>query len=78
LSELDLAEQEHIALLLPYQVTEGWHPLCAFLEVSEPDEPFPKRNEKTDFLASAPEWAKKIMDENRKERENIKRSDDEQ
>jgi hypothetical protein len=55
--------------LLHYQVTEGWSPLCAFLGVTEPDEPFPRRNERASFLASAPEWAIKVMEENRKERE---------
>ena len=27
--------------LLVYEVTQGWEPLCAFLGVPVPDEPFP-------------------------------------
>lgn len=30
--------------LLVYEVTQGWEPLCKFLEVSIPDEPFPHEN----------------------------------
>jgi hypothetical protein len=55
--------------LLHYQVTEGWSTLCAFLGVTEPDKPFPRRNERASFLASAPEWAKKTIEENRTERD---------
>jgi hypothetical protein len=35
--------------LLVYQVKEGWGPLCAFLGVAEPAEPFPRTNNRTDF-----------------------------
>jgi hypothetical protein len=31
--------------LLVYEVNEGWGPLCAFLGVPEPDEPFPRLND---------------------------------
>ena len=31
--------------LLVYEITEGWGPLCRFLGVEEPNEPFPKTNE---------------------------------
>ncbi|HJQ29927.1 MAG TPA: sulfotransferase [Rubrobacter sp.] len=31
--------------LLVYEVKEGWGPLCEFLGVSEPDEPFPRLND---------------------------------
>lgn len=37
--------------LLVYEVTEGWAPLCKFLNVSEPDEPLPHTNKKEDFKA---------------------------
>lgn len=47
--------------LLQFRVTEGWIPICEFLEVPVPNEPFPKKNERSDFLASAPDWAKRIM-----------------
>lgn len=56
--------------LLQYRVTDGWRPLCDFLGVPQPDEPFPRRNERTRFMASTPEWAKKVMRENRKRRES--------
>jgi hypothetical protein len=31
--------------LLVYEVQEGWGPLCEFLGVPEPEEPFPSRND---------------------------------
>ena len=31
--------------LLEYNVKQGWGPLCVFLEVDEPETPFPKLNE---------------------------------
>jgi hypothetical protein len=31
--------------LLVYDVKEGWDPLCEFLGVPEPEEPFPRFNE---------------------------------
>jgi Sulfotransferase domain len=31
--------------LLVYEVKEGWGPLCEFLDVPEPDEPFPRLND---------------------------------
>jgi hypothetical protein len=35
--------------LLTYNVAEGWAPLCAFLEVGVPDEPFPLTNTTKEF-----------------------------
>ena len=35
--------------LLEFEVAQGWAPLCAFLEVPEPDEPFPRVNDKGAF-----------------------------
>ena len=35
--------------LLVYQVKEGWGPLCAFLGVEAPDEPFPRTNDRGEF-----------------------------
>jgi len=35
--------------LLVYQVKEGWEPLCAFLGVPVPDEPFPRTNDRGEF-----------------------------
>jgi Sulfotransferase domain len=36
--------------LLVWSVTEGWEPLCDFLEVPIPEEPFPHVNDRTEFL----------------------------
>jgi hypothetical protein len=35
--------------LLVYQVKEGWAPLCTFLGVPVPDEPFPRTNDRAEF-----------------------------
>ncbi len=35
--------------LLAYDVTQGWEPLCAFLEVPVPDTPFPRTNTGEEF-----------------------------
>jgi len=35
--------------LLVYQVKEGWGPLCEFLGVQAPDEPFPRTNDRSEF-----------------------------
>lgn len=35
--------------LLVFDVAEGWAPLCAFLEVSVPDTPFPHHNIRKEF-----------------------------
>jgi hypothetical protein len=35
--------------LLVWSVAEGWGPLCAFLGVPEPDQPFPHVNDRADF-----------------------------
>lgn len=35
--------------LLVYQVKEGWAPLCEFLGVPVPDEPFPRSNDRSEF-----------------------------
>ncbi|SIT58666.1 conserved hypothetical protein [Mesorhizobium prunaredense] len=37
--------------LLTYQVSEGWGPLCAFLAVQLPSEPFPRTNSTAEFRA---------------------------
>lgn len=39
--------------LLVHEVGAGWEPLCAFLGVPVPDEPFPNRNSTKDFRAAA-------------------------
>jgi hypothetical protein len=35
--------------LLVYQVKDGWEPLCAFLDVPVPDDPFPRTNNRKEF-----------------------------
>ena len=35
--------------LLVYDVKEGWAPLCAFLGVPIPAEPFPRKNDTAEF-----------------------------
>ena len=35
--------------LLVFEVREGWEPLCAFLDVPVPDEPFPRTNSQQEF-----------------------------
>lgn len=45
--------------LLQYSVREGWGPLCRFLEKPIPEEPFPRLNQRAEFLSSAPDWAKR-------------------
>eukprot|EP00752_Nemacystus_decipiens_P016793 g15030.t1 len=37
--------------LLKFSVTDGWEPLCEFLEVPVPDVPFPKVNSTQDMIA---------------------------
>lgn len=37
--------------LLVFEASQGWMPLCAFLGVDEPDEPFPHVNSKEEFKA---------------------------
>jgi len=39
--------------LLVYQVTEGWEPLCAFLDRPVPDTPFPHSNDRASWAARA-------------------------
>ena len=35
--------------LLVFEVAQGWEPLCAFLSVPVPDEPFPRTNDRQEF-----------------------------
>jgi hypothetical protein len=35
--------------LLVYQVKDGWEPLCSFLGVPVPNEPFPRSNNRSEF-----------------------------
>ena len=42
------------ARLLVYEVSEGWAPLCAFLGVAVPAEPFPRTNDREEFWSKLP------------------------
>jgi len=44
--------------LLEFKVREGWAPLCGFLDVPVPDDPFPRSNDRSAFLETEPAWAK--------------------
>jgi hypothetical protein len=35
--------------LLVFDVAQGWEPLCAFLDVPVPDQPFPRRNDPAEY-----------------------------
>ena len=37
--------------LLVYEISQGWEPLCEFLEVPVPDAPMPHLNDATSFRA---------------------------
>ncbi len=39
------------ANLLEYDVIDGWQPLCEFLDVSVPEEPFPVTNTRSSFIS---------------------------
>jgi hypothetical protein len=43
--------------LLVYQSGEGWEPLCRFLGVPAPEDPYPKVNTRDDFAAQFPSRA---------------------
>jgi len=45
----DVSEALPAERLLVFDVAEGWGPLCAFLKVEVPDEPFPHHNLRADF-----------------------------
>lgn len=45
----EVQEQVPPARLLVYDVTQGWEPLCTFLGVPVPDEPFPRLNDTVSF-----------------------------
>jgi hypothetical protein len=57
--------------LLVWSVTEGWEPLCEFLEVPVPDMPFPRVNDSREFidrvvdgaLITLTEWRRASADE---------------
>jgi hypothetical protein len=40
--------------LLCFNVKDGWEPLCRFLSLPAPDEPFPRLNSSDDWLSDMP------------------------
>ena len=56
-----MARAEKVARTLPperllvFEVSQGWKPLCDFLEVPVPHEPFPHKNTAEEFLSQDPE-----------------------
>lgn len=48
--------------LLVFNPAEGWAPLCGFLGVAVPDEPFPKRNTSEEWIARPPSLRDAIPD----------------
>ncbi|MEZ4865651.1 MAG: sulfotransferase [Caldilineaceae bacterium] len=46
--------------LLQFHVADGWEPLCHFLGISMPEEPFPRVNDRNDWVESKPAWAKHL------------------
>jgi hypothetical protein len=57
---LEAVPQEH---MLHFDVKDGWEPLCEFLQKPIPQEAFPWLNERKEFMASEPEWARKIKED---------------
>lgn len=57
---LDMVPEERLPA---FHVKEGWTHLCKLLDRPIPGRPFPHLNERSEFLASEPEWAKRIKEE---------------
>jgi hypothetical protein len=49
--------------LLVYQVKDGWEPLCKFLQVQIPDEPFPHVNSRDEMAQMIEGWINRSKDE---------------
>ena len=47
--------------LLVFHVKEGWEPLCRFLEVPVPAKPFPRLNDRSDFLQMRDEFLSSLQ-----------------
>lgn len=56
--------------LLRYRVADGWGPLCQFLGAPEPEQSFPWLNERAEFMATGPEWARAIKWKRASDRKN--------
>ena len=53
--------------LLIYEIAKGWEPLCAFLDVPIPAEPFPHKNSTEEYLSQDP----RLKAETEAKRKNI-------
>jgi Sulfotransferase domain len=49
--------------LLVWSVTEGWEPLCEFLEVDVPDIPFPRLNDSRTFIDRVVDASLRVLQE---------------
>jgi hypothetical protein len=47
--------------LLVYEVKQGWEPLCAFLGVPVPDEPYPHLNDSANFAQNISQFAQQAQ-----------------
>lgn len=56
--------------LLQFDIRDGWEPLCEFLQKPIPQQSFPWLNERTAFMASEPEWAKRVKQDKEDKQEN--------
>lgn len=48
--------------LLVFDVSQGWKPLCEFLGVPEPKEPFPRVNDSAEFEKRSTDWWDQLTD----------------
>ena len=51
---LEVRETIPMERLLIFEVSEGWQPLCDFLDLPVPDTPFPRVNDRSDFWTNFP------------------------
>ncbi|HUB36310.1 MAG TPA: sulfotransferase, partial [Solirubrobacteraceae bacterium] len=49
--------------LLVWSVSEGWEPLCEFLELPVPDEPLPHVNDRAEFLSRVIDSSLNVLQE---------------
>jgi len=60
--------------LLVWSVEEGWEPLCKFLEVPVPQQPFPHVNDRTEFLNRVIESSLQALRQWRSEQSSVEPS----
>jgi len=57
--------------LLVWRASEGWEPLCEFLELPVPDTPFPHINDRTEFLNRVIDGSLASLNEWREQQESV-------